>query len=258
MGSEWPRDRTFREQWWKQIRSDPRLRKDLLTVALIISTEARWQDGTHALISQKQIAADLGKSVPMIERHIRTLRELGYLKVAQKGGYRGDGSAAANVYDLSQPITQMMGGEAASTHQIDASTHQIDASTHHFGVSTHHPDDGPLSYSLSLPLSDSLRPGEAGPGHEDPAPPATTSRQRARQAIAPHPMSKTAKDERLFAQILEVDQLNLDGRRIDIAELYLTMRSRHIWFPGSYLEKISADGASGVDNYLASLDMTRS
>jgi DNA-binding transcriptional MocR family regulator len=135
----------FRERWCKQVRSDPQVTKDRLAVALLISTEARG-DGTRALMSQEQLAKDLGVSVPTIERRIRELKELGYLEVAEKGGRRGDGTVAANVYNLSQPITHVMdsGGSQPITQMMDRDsqqgtqmTHRDEISIHQNGVSTH-------------------------------------------------------------------------------------------------------------------------
>jgi DNA-binding transcriptional MocR family regulator len=102
----------YQERWQKQVREDPRVIKDLLAIALIISTEARL-DGTRALMSQQQLAKDLGVSVPTVERRIKKLKELGYLEVAERAGHRGDGTAAANVYNLSQPITEMRCSEGS-------------------------------------------------------------------------------------------------------------------------------------------------
>jgi hypothetical protein len=81
------------------------------------------------------------------------LKELGYLEVAERGGHRGDGTAAANVYNLSQPITEMRGSEGSQpiTQMMDRDSQQDtqvtsrdEPSTHQSDVSTHHPGDGPL------------------------------------------------------------------------------------------------------------------
>lgn len=120
-----PGNLKFRERWWQQVRNDPRVIKDWLAVALLISTEAR-RDGTRALMSQEQLAEDLGVSVPTVERRIRELKEFGYLEVAERGGRRGDGKAMANKYNLSLPITQMMGSDESQpiTQMMDRDSQQ--------------------------------------------------------------------------------------------------------------------------------------
>jgi hypothetical protein len=56
-----PGNYKFLQRWQKKVRSDPRVRaiKGLLAVALLISTEAN-RDGTRALMSQQDIAEELG------------------------------------------------------------------------------------------------------------------------------------------------------------------------------------------------------
>jgi hypothetical protein len=71
------------------------------------------RDGTRALMSNKLLANKLGVSVATAERRTRELKEFGYLELAEKGGRRGDGTVTANVYDLSQPITQMMDSDGS-------------------------------------------------------------------------------------------------------------------------------------------------
>jgi Iron dependent repressor, N-terminal DNA binding domain len=172
------RDHKFQEQWEKQIRSDPEVIKDLLGTAFLINTEAR-RDGTRAVMSHPQLARYLGVSVSTAQRHVRRLRELGYLDLVERGHRRGDGTVTANVYRLtlrftvdapaeaevdpwespsndSQQVTQMTDRDPLSTGHPDdllsgvstgqngVSTGQIEVSTGQDGVSTGHPGDRPL------------------------------------------------------------------------------------------------------------------
>ena len=170
------RDHKYQEQWEKQIRGDPEVLKDLLGVALLINTEAR-RDGTRAVMSHPQLAQYLGISVSTAQRHIRRLRELGYLDLVERGHRRGDGTVTANVYRLtlrftadaeaevepwtspiddSLQVTQMTDRDPISTGHPDdllsevstcqnsVSTGQIEVSTGQNDVSTGHPGDRPL------------------------------------------------------------------------------------------------------------------
>ena len=98
------RDHKYQEHWEKQIRSDPEVIKDLLGAAFLINTEAR-RDGTRAVMSHPQLAEYLGVSVSTAQRHIRRLRELGYLDLVERGHRRGDGTVTANVYKLTLRFT---------------------------------------------------------------------------------------------------------------------------------------------------------
>jgi DNA-binding transcriptional ArsR family regulator len=101
-----PRDHKFREQWWRQIESDPNpdIADGLLAAAYAISTNARV-DGTRALMSNRRLAQILKKNERTARRHTQKLRDLGYLELAERGGRRGDGTIAANVYELSLPFS---------------------------------------------------------------------------------------------------------------------------------------------------------
>jgi transcriptional regulator with XRE-family HTH domain len=146
---------TFRERWWKQVRADRDVTEGLLAAALVISTVAR-RDGTRALISNQQLADDLGVSLPTVQRRTRELRTLGYLEQVERGHRRGDGTLAANVYalslritkvtarDESQHVTQVTARDSTEQQHAEISTHQTGTSTHQMGASTHHPDDAPL------------------------------------------------------------------------------------------------------------------
>jgi Crp-like helix-turn-helix domain len=174
------REHKFQERWEKQIRSDPEVIKDLLGAAFLINTEAR-RDGTRAVMSHPQLAEYLGVSVSTAQRHIRRLRELGYLELVERGHRRGDGTVTANVYRLtlrftvdapaeaeaevepwaapsndSQQVTQVTDRQPLSTGHPDdllsgvstgqnkVSTGQNGVSTGQNGVSTGHPGDRPL------------------------------------------------------------------------------------------------------------------
>ena len=177
------RDHKYQEQWEKQIRGDPEVLKDLLGVALLINTEAR-RDGTRAVMSHPQLAQYLGISVSTAQRHIRRLRELGYLDLVERGHRRGDGTVTANVYRLtlrftadaeaevepwtspiddSLQVTQMTDRDPISTGHPDdllsevstcqnsVSTGQIEVSTGQNDVSTGHPGDRPLFNPSLIP-----------------------------------------------------------------------------------------------------------
>jgi hypothetical protein len=251
-----------RERWWKQILADPDVDEGLLAIALAISTKARWQDGTRALMSNRELAQILQKSDATVRRRTWQLQELGYLVRVERGGRRSDTKLAANVYDLSQPESPTAHpderlGESPTAHG-ESPTAQNGAPTAHGKAPTAHPDERTLVVPSIFPSPAASPAGKAGPDHGDPAPPAKVSKQRARDAVATDPKTTAARrrDERLFARILEVDYLRLDGRRIRIAGLYFEMRQKDIEWPGRYLEKIDAD--TGVDDYLAKeFDMIR-
>jgi hypothetical protein len=82
------RNRNWREGWWEQILPDPAVTGDVLAVALIISTEAWWQDGSRAVMSTSRLAKSLGVSTRTVKRHTQKLRELGYLELTERGHRR--------------------------------------------------------------------------------------------------------------------------------------------------------------------------
>jgi hypothetical protein len=163
----------FREVWWKQVLEDPEVTGGLLTVALAISTQARG-DGTHAVMSAPRLAKSLQMGESTASRHTKKLREIGYLELAERGHRRGDGTATANVYSLSLPLTQMAHREdvstshpgeilstvstshpgeilsTVSTSQMGVSTSQNGVSTSQMGVSTSHPGESPPSFIPSI------------------------------------------------------------------------------------------------------------
>jgi hypothetical protein len=98
------RDHKFREQWWRRIEADPNpdITDTLLAAAYAISTQART-DGTRALLSIIRLAQILRKNERTARRRVQKLRELGYLELVERGGHRGDGTVAANIYSLSLP-----------------------------------------------------------------------------------------------------------------------------------------------------------
>jgi DNA-binding transcriptional MocR family regulator len=106
--------RNFREMWWRRILDDPAVTGDVLTVALIISTQAWWQDGSRAVISTARVAEALGVSTRTVKRHTQRLRGLGYLELTERGHRRGDGAAMANVYALSLGDIQVTPREESS------------------------------------------------------------------------------------------------------------------------------------------------
>jgi hypothetical protein len=101
-----PRDHKFREQWWRRIEADPNpdITDTLLAAAYAISTQART-DGTRALISIIRLAQILRKNERTARRRVQKLRDLEYLELVERGGHRGDGTVAANVYSLALPPT---------------------------------------------------------------------------------------------------------------------------------------------------------
>jgi DNA-binding transcriptional ArsR family regulator len=198
------RDHKYQEQWEKQIRSDPEVLKDLLGAAFLINTEAR-RDGTRAVMSHPQLAEYLGVSVSTAQRHIRRLRELGYLELVERGHRRGDGTVTANVYKLtlrftvdapaeaevdpwaspmddSLQVTQMTDRDPlsaghlgdllseVSTGQIEVSTGQNEVSTGQNEVSTGHPGDRPL-------FNPSLNPSQIPHASDSPSAGETTGVQ---------------------------------------------------------------------------------
>jgi hypothetical protein len=166
MGSEWPRDKTFRERWLDQVESDPDLKEGLRLTAYAIARRARWQDGTRALMSNRQLGQILRKGDATVRRRTDELQERGYLERVERGGRRGDGTITANVYDLtqpdSQPLTQMSGwddpwDEPQPLTQVsdrDQSQPLKNASQPlKNDVSTAHPDERPLVVPSLYPLS---------------------------------------------------------------------------------------------------------
>jgi hypothetical protein len=91
------------EQWWRAIGEDPQVTGMCLGVALMISTEARRDTGTRAMISIDRIAEAFDIGERSVKRYTRQLQDVGYLKKAQRGHRRGDGQGMANVYELCFP-----------------------------------------------------------------------------------------------------------------------------------------------------------
>jgi hypothetical protein len=117
-------DITFRERWWKQIQDDPEVTGGLLLVALVFSHVARV-DGTRALISNERLAQILGVSDRMVRIHTQKLiKELSYLSVAERGHWRGDGKAVANVYNLELPRNATDSQQETQTSRRDVGSPQ--------------------------------------------------------------------------------------------------------------------------------------
>jgi hypothetical protein len=77
-------------------------------------------------MSNRRLAQILKKNERTAQRRTQKLRDLGYLELAERGGHRGDGTIAANVYELSLPyvdepqqLTQVTHGEPVSTGHSD-------------------------------------------------------------------------------------------------------------------------------------------
>ena len=228
-----PGDFTFRERWWKRVRADREVVGDLLAAAMVISSEAR-RDGTRALISHRQLAEDLGVSERMAQRHTKALRDLGYLELVERGGRRGV-TVTANVYDLSQRVTQMTQWDSQHDTQVspwdagslpadDVLTRQNDVPTRHPGVVPHF--TSPL-YSPQV-----KRPTASAAG-------ARTYKNDWR-----------AKDLELFRAVIaqENDELIFIAPRI-----YEAIAATGKDWPGKYIDGIAERGGSGVSEYLASL-----
>jgi DNA-binding transcriptional regulator YhcF (GntR family) len=223
----------YRERWQQQIEDDPKVTEGLLAAALVVSHAAR-RDGTRALMSNRQLAQKLGVSLATAERRTRELRELGYLEVVEKGGRRGNDTITANVYDLSQPLTQMMdsGGSQPLTHMRDRdaqmteiSTPQTHASIPQTGASTPHPDEGPPFNPSSIPN-----------GMECISADATMPNRNTKK---PFPDWR-AEDEDLFLEIMEVDHVTYEGHRHTIDALYQGLRNGfNIQWPGRYCQEIN-------------------
>jgi hypothetical protein len=91
------------ERWWRAIGDDPQVTGTCHHVALMISTEARRDTGTRAMISVDRIVRATGVSEKTVRRYTQQLQKIGYLKLARRGHRLGDGKAMANVYDLCFP-----------------------------------------------------------------------------------------------------------------------------------------------------------
>ena len=96
---------SVRTRWRWRVRADDDIGGDLLAVALVIADEAH-ADGTHALMSHQQLAAEVRVSERTAKRHTMRLRDRGYLQLSERGHRRGDGTTAANVYALTLPAPQ--------------------------------------------------------------------------------------------------------------------------------------------------------
>jgi biotin operon repressor len=88
-------------------------------VGLVVATAARM-DGTKALMSSDQLAARTGLSNATVRRRLAELQDLGWLTLTHRGGYRGPNKAPdANVFALSQPLTEVSGSVVGSTAHED-------------------------------------------------------------------------------------------------------------------------------------------
>jgi biotin operon repressor len=246
----------FRERWQKQVRKDPQVIKDLLAIALLISTEARG-DGTRALMSQQQLAEDLGVSESTAKRRIKKLQELGYLEVVERGGRRGDGTTTANVYELFLPMTQMMDSDQSQqvtqmtsrneSQQVtqmtyrepphtQISTGQTDASTGQNGVSTGHSGDPP-------PIFPSFNPNELNCLTADAA--------RANGNTKEPFTDWRAEDEEIFRKVMFIDHVTYEGHQYTTDQVYKGLRDGfNIRWPGRYLQEIEAHSEAAIDEYL--------
>jgi hypothetical protein len=234
-------DITFRERWWKQVRADRDVTEGLLAAALVISTVAR-RDGTRALISNQQLADDLGVSLATVQRRTRELRTLDYLEVVERGHRRGDGTLAANVYalslrvtqvtarDESQQVTQVTARDSAEPLRAEFSTRQTGTSTPLMGASTRHPDDAPL---LNPPLNSPWS------GVND-----------AFASFDAKTFEDWREDDRqLFREVMFVEQVTQRGQRYTIDGLYEAMRKKADW-PGCYFQEMATRSEAAIDEYL--------
>jgi hypothetical protein len=245
-----PGDMTYREKWWKQIIADPEVVGSVLASALAISTEAR-RDGTQALMSNQRLAEILRKDERMVSRYTRQLRDLGYLKLVERGHRRGDGTLAANVYELflpdtqmssrdeSQQDTQMSSRDSVEQQHTEFSTGQNGASTGQNGASTGHPDVYPLLNPSSFP--NGMECTDANASDADALKPNGNNKQ---------PFTDwRAEDEDLFRELMEVEHVTQRGQRYTIDGLYEAMRKKAHW-PGRYFQEIANRSEAAIDEYL--------
>jgi Winged helix-turn-helix DNA-binding len=239
-----PGNYKFRERWWRQIEDDPKVTGGLLAAAMVISAHARV-DGTRALMSHKQLARKLGVSLATAERRTRELRELGYLELVERGGHRGDGTVAANVYELFQPLTQVRDSDGSQpltqmtdrdSHRDEASTPHTDASTPQKSASTPHPDEGPLFNPSSNPNGMECITADAA------MPNGNTEK-------AFHDWR--AEDKEIFREVMFVEHVTYEGHRYTTDALYKGLRDGfHIQWPGRYFQEIETRSAAAIDEYL--------
>ena len=216
-----PRDHTFREQWWKQIHDDSDVVEGLLAAASVISHQAR-KDGTRALISRRRLAEILGVSEATATRRTQKLVKLGYLEVVERGRRRGDGTVTANVYELSQRLTQVSPWESGNFPADGASTAQTEASTAQDSVSTAHPGDKPLSLPSLIPPIVKRTTADA----------AALRRNHGAN-------DWRAKDRDLFRSVIGTDEVTHDDKSISVDAFYEALRERLDW-PGKYLDESTA------------------
>ena len=197
-------------------------------------------DGTRALMSNLRLAEILGRDERTVSRYTQQLRDLGYLELTERGHRRGDGTLAANVYELSlqdtqvtsrdepQQDTQMSSRDSAEQQHTEFSTGQNGASTGHPGV---HPLFNPSS----------------GPnGMECITADATTPNQNTKKTYT----DWRAEDEDLFRQIMEVDHVTFNSHRYLTESVYQALREhKDLDWPGRYCQKIIDDNR-GLDEFL--------
>jgi hypothetical protein len=224
-----PGNFTFRERWWEQIENDPEVGEGLLAAALVISHAAR-RDGTRALMSRRQLAEKLVVSEATAKRRTQRLRELGYLRLVEQGRRRGDGTVTANVYDLSQRVTQMTHRDSAEEGEPEFSTGQTGVSTGQNGASMGHPGDPPL---FTPPIN--------SPKVKRPPASAAGGRHTYKD-------DWRAKDlERLRAVVAEENDMLI----FLAADIYDAVAELGKDWPGLYIAEIAQRG--GVSEFLASL-----
>jgi hypothetical protein len=234
-------DITFRERWWRQVLSDRDVVGDVLAAALAVSTAAR-RDGTRALMSNQQLAEILGRDERTVRRYTKQLLDLGYLEQVERGHRRGDGTVAANVYELSlqdaqvtsrdeaQRDTQMSSRDSAKQQHAELSTGQNCVSTGQNGVSTGHPDVHPLLNPLLNPPWSAANDASAS-----------------FDAKTFEPWREN--DEQLFREVMYVEHVTQRGQRYTIDGLYEAMRKKADW-PGRYFQEIANRSEAAIDEYL--------
>jgi hypothetical protein len=171
------------------------------------------------------------------------LRELGYLEQVERGHRRGDGTLAANVYELSlrvtqvtsrdesQQVTQVTASDAAETLRTEFSTRHTGTSTPQMGASTPHPGDAPSLIPPLFPLE------------------CTERRFRIVRRKTKTFEDWREHDRELFREVIYVDHVTQCGQRYTIDGLYEAMR-RKADGPGRYFQEIATRSEAAIDEYL--------
>lgn len=111
-----PTRRAARFEWERALRADRTLKERPHHVALVLATYAD-ADGTNVRPKVKTVARDARMPESTTRAHLKTLRDLGWLRRVKRGSFGGTADAA-DVHELTVPVGAAVGRSPADPDDI--------------------------------------------------------------------------------------------------------------------------------------------